>query len=389
MWTEEEITSRNSDQPRILNALLSSGCVTHEFLCEVAEELDGLPEPHVGCFGMLPFPLAVSSNDSFSVPTGRDGATATFRFEHFIATFDAGNRIRYETYHPTLDFEINGSGIGTQVICHITPWGRHIRNYSHYLACVGDHGLEGRSLISKSLWGRKRAPTGVDGHAMDSSRYEDELNGAIVLAFAYALSVFLDNYNVAALYNFTCPMPIPGVFTMPAPGRVSYRNPPIPPAASMFQCWLIKEIADASTLRAALKFGRRQFDRYQHQLLAMQSLSRDGEPELAVIGSVTAIEWFLNTLVDQNAPLPKWYDRNHRPSINRCLELPLNIVLSTELVGRLRVAADYRNKLAHGTSPSRSSVSDLPAEEMSTRVVRTGFALYKEVQMGLRVGLLE
>jgi len=56
---------------------------------------------------------------------------------------------------------------------------------------------------------------------MDSYRYEDELNGAIVLAFAYALSVFLDNYNVAALYNFTCPMPIPGVFTMPPPGGLA------------------------------------------------------------------------------------------------------------------------------------------------------------------------
>jgi len=76
-----------------------------------------------------------------------------------------------------------------------------------------------------NLSGKETSPTGVDGHAMDSYRYEDELNGAIVLAFAYALSVFLDNYNVAALYNFTCPMPIPGVFTMPAPGRVSYRNP--------------------------------------------------------------------------------------------------------------------------------------------------------------------
>lgn len=388
MPTEDAITSRNSDQPRILNALLNSGCATHEFLCAVADELEGLPDPHVGCFGMLPFPLAVASNESFSVPTGRDSATATFRFRHFRTTIDADHRIRYETFEPALDFEINGNGIGTQVICYITPWGRHLRYYSHYLACVGDHGLEARSL-SNSIWGRKRAPAGFDGDPMDSHRYEDELNGAIVLAFAFALSVFLDNYNIAALYNVTCPKPVPGVFTMLAPGRVSYRNTPISPAASMFQYWSIKEVADGRTLRAALRFGRRQFDRYQHQLLAMQSLSRDGEPELAVIGSVTAIEWFLNTLVDQNAPLPKWYDRDRRPSINRCLELPLKIALSSELVARLRVAADYRNKLAHGTSPSRRGVSDVPVDDVGTEVIRTGFALYKEVQMGLRVGLLE
>jgi len=176
---------------------------------------------------------------------------------------------------------------------------------------------------------------------------------------------------------------------MPAPGRVSYRNAPIPPAASMFQHWSIKGFADAITVRAALKFGRRQFDRYQHQLLAMQSLSRDGEPELAAIGSVTAIEWFLSALVDQSAPLPKWYDRDRRPSINRCLDLPLRIALSPELVACLRVAADYRNRLAHGRTPSRTSVSDLPAEEMSARIARAGFLLYKEVQMGLGIGLLE
>ena len=49
-------------------------------------------------------------------------------------------------------------------------------------------------------------------------------------------------------------------------------------------------------LTRALRFPYREFDRYLNQLLAMQSLARSGEFELAVIGCVTAIEWFLNTL---------------------------------------------------------------------------------------------
>jgi hypothetical protein len=118
----------------------------------------------------------------------------------------------------------------------------------------------------------------------------------------------------------------------------------------------------------------------------MQELSRSGEPEIAVIGAVTAIEWFLHTLVDHNASLPKWYKTDRRPSINRCLELPLKFAPSEELRSRLRAAADRRNEMTHESSPRSKCPSDVP--EICTEVIRTGFALYKEVQVELRVGLL-
>jgi hypothetical protein len=387
MWTEEEIASRNHEQPQILKAVLASGCATLDLLSLASEELDALGPPHIGCFAMLPFPLAVSPKDEFSIPTGRDGAVAKFRFNHFTATTNADHGIQYQPC--TLDYEAECRGIGTQVVGYITLWGRHLRYYPHYLSCLSGNGLEKRNL-NKSLWDKKRAPVGFEGYAINSHRYEDELNAAIVPAFAFALSVFIDNYNVSALFNFSCPKPLPGVFTMLAPGRVSYCHRPQTPFASMLQTCSITRPANTEMLSAALRFGRRQFDRYQYQLLAMQRLARDGEVELAVVGCVTAIEWFLNSLlVDSSAALGSSARKPRTLSINECLKKPLKAHLSLELQERLRSAANFRNSLVHGKPPSRKEITPLPSAETNSEIVRTGFALYREAQVQLRIGLVD
>jgi hypothetical protein len=360
--------------------------VTHDFLCSVAEEQDSLPNANVACFGMLPFPLAVRTGESFSTPAGRDGATATFHFEHFRATVDPTNLVAYQPYiyGPNSEY-----GVGTRVFCFITLWGRHLFYYPHYLSCLGDNGLELRSL-NKSLWGKKRAPVGYDGEAMSSHRYEDELNRAIVLAFASSFNIFLDNYNVIALQSLSAPKTIPGVFTMLAPGRVSFRRQPVSPASLMFEQRTLIEQVDSSALIAALKFGRRQFDRYQHQLLSMQSLARHGEPELAVIGSVTAIEWFLNTIIVPASIPSRWVGKQHTFSIREVFEIPLalKVNLSSELIARLRSAGKERNGIVHGKPPQRLGTSARSLESQVEEIVRAGFALYKEAQIQLRIGLV-
>src|ERR1039457_6679923 len=238
MWTEEQIASLNLDQPQILNAVLASGCASLDFLSAASDSLDRLGPPHVGCFAMLPFPLAVSPTECFNIPTGQDGAVAKLQFNHFNASIEVEHHVSYSPC--VLNYQAERRGIGTQVVGYITLWGRHLRYYANYLSCLGDSGLR-RANVNKSLWVKRRSPAGWDGDAINSFQFEDELNAAIGSAFAHALSVFIDNYNVAALSRLICPKLIPGLFTMLAPGRVSYEQRPTPPLDGMLQSWSLKE----------------------------------------------------------------------------------------------------------------------------------------------------
>jgi hypothetical protein len=381
MWTIEEIAERNIDQPQILQAILNSGAGTEIMLQEVAEQLETLGPPHVACFAKLAFPLAISPGHAFVIPTGRY-ATATVRFTHFELTLGPDRRIQYIEKKPT--YCANNVGIGTQVIAFIDLWGRHRNYYLNYLSCVTASGLRNQQL-NKSLYGKTRAPAGYASDTIDAHRFEAEANDAIALAFHYAMKTFINNYNIVAPDDLICPERdhLSGLFMMLAPGRVSYcARPDIPISKMLPKHWVPAEVA-AKRIEAALRFGRRQFDRYQSQLLAMQRLARDGEPELAIIGCITAIEWFLNSFrIEKPA--------DNRPvSIKRLKPKELSVVLPGSLWERLRAIADRRNNVVHGGLPDRRRSEIDPAGRSVSDIVEAGLEVYKEVQLQMKIGLLE
>jgi hypothetical protein len=81
----------------------------------------------------------------------------------------------------------------------------------------------------------------------------------------------------------------------------------------------------------------------------------------------------------------------HTFSIWEIFELPLTLKgkLSSELIGRLRAAAKERNGLIHGKPPKQAGDLARSLESRNEDIVRAGFALYKEVQVQLRIGLVD
>jgi hypothetical protein len=148
----------------------------------------------------------------------------------------------------------------------------------------------------------------------------------------------------------------------------------------MLQSRWVSGPVSADELKPALRFGRRDFDRYQHQLLSMQRIAQNGEPELAVIGCVTAIEWFLNSLlVNKEARML---------SITPCLSRPLKANLSSGLIESLRDVANRRNSVVHGQPPERGKEAT-PSDRTISEIVGTGLALYREAQAQLKIGLVD
>jgi hypothetical protein len=378
MWDEEEITARNSDQPQIFKAVLAPWCASLELLGEVGAQLEELAVASVACFAKLPFPLGVNPSDSFVVASGRDDAKTTLTFRHFMINEGSAGEIRFKGLAHGSDKQLRG--VGTQVVAFIALWGRHLRYHQKYLSCLGPQGLENR-LLNNSLWRHKRAPAGYDGISIDSIRYEDELNRAVILAFHFSMKVFLDNYNIVAFDDLRYPDQVAAVFTMPGPGRVSFTSKPISPFEQMLQRAWMPVAVSKERLDLALRFGRREFDRYQRQLLAMQRLARGGEPELAVIGCVTAIEWFLNLLLITREP--------GSLSIKKCLPKPMKVTLSAEMKNRLSKVADRRNECVHRQAPVKRHEPSSPADRTIDDVVSTGIDLYREVQLKSKIGLID
>ena len=230
------------------------------------------------------------------MPAGRDDCEATSSISHFSVSVRTDHTLGYPECSPI--YGGANHGVGTQVSAFISLWGRHRRYHRNYCSCISSQGLLNLQLNS-SLFGKKRAPAGYDGEMISAHRYESETTRAILIEFHHTIEMFLRNYDIVA---FECLRPperdsLPGFFAMLAPGRLSYVKRPISPLMGMIQVQTIPRRIPTDRIMSALQYSHREFDRYLSQLLAMQSLARTGEYGLAVIGCITAIEWFLNSLL--------------------------------------------------------------------------------------------
>lgn len=135
--------------------------------------------------------------------------------------------------------------------------------------------------------------------------------------FPIALRRFLINYSLLALEEVPLRPVLYGYFVMAAPGRVVYKEPPIPITKGMLSLHRYFPLLGRSKVMDALKISDRENDRFIHQLQAMKRVASSGEPELAIVGTASAIEWFANRFV---VPPKDRYKDSH--SLRNALKLP-------------------------------------------------------------------
>jgi hypothetical protein len=162
---------------------------------------------------------------------------------------------------------------------------------------------------------------------------------------------------------------------MPAPGRVVYGNAPESVIRGMLPKSPVPEPVAKEHLEKAMQFQIREVDRYLHQLIAMKRLSSQGEPELAVVGAVTAIEWFMNSLIVRES--------TYSLSISKCLKKPPLSTLPVQMIKDLNTLAVTRNDIVHGEPPERKRTrSGLQKGAIHpNEVVKLGLSLYREIHL--------
>ena len=96
------------------------------------------------------------------------------------------------------------------------------------------------------------------------------------------------------------------------------------------------------------------------QLIAMNSLRVRGEPELALMGCATALEWFLNDHFPDMAKVTR-DNRRVSASLSDFAKSTSLAFLGERNRAQLRALAHARNKVAHGRPRPRSSSPNVEA----------------------------
>lgn len=363
MWSIEDIEALNpteSDQSdSFLHNIFDIVAASEEMLCDAALLLEERGSPYVIGFAQLPF--LINCGDSFVQVRGfSEGLVLDLSFRPAQVTIRETGRSRRSS--TTISSESDTSGTWyTQVIALVRLWNPRAKLYSAYLNCISCAGF--RNEIIGRVEGWMEMPEAqlsalTQRHApLSAQAFEAEVTRRIRREIHSAIRRFVRAYCVANLLEQPDVSHLYGYFSMVGPGRIACASPPIPIAAG-----LLARSGDAPGPEVALERITSLLqsenitpleDRVLGQLMAMNRLLQQGEPELALIGCVTAVEWFLNDRFGTFV-LPTRSRGLRSASISACLRSRALDFLEPDLRVQLLELSHARNAVVHGPPPSRT-----------------------------------
>jgi hypothetical protein len=373
MWTIDDIESLNPRDSKqstsFLEHLFNIGAANAAGLCNGSELLESRDGPYVLAFAQLPVPIHLP-DAPFTVRGWREGVTVELRFSVEHAKFDLTGRL------------VTGGGLSsesagevpeasvtqfTQVTGLVRLWTRRAQLHKAYRNCLTPDGLRNDVIGRVGDWmdspeaemplpARQYAPLTAQAFQADVAR-------RVRTEFLRAIHSFIRAYSVASLEDLPNSDTLFGYFVMIAPGRIACASPPIPIVSGLCADRVRNNGATPSpkAIKSLLDQSVPMEDRVVRQLMAMHTLLSNGEPELALIGAVTAAEWFLN---EQFGHVLRGAGSRKRGSfsINDFSKAGLLTFGSPELMAQLVALARLRNSAVHGAPPSRT-----PAQRRGSR----------------------
>lgn len=218
----------------------------------------------------------------------------------------------------------------------------------------------------------------------------------ILFEVNYAVQTFLRAYSLANLEEIPTVNRLHGYFAMIAPGRLVGAQPtqPLIPIASGLCAtgkYASTTIVGADRIFNLLDKQIPIEDRILAQLMAMHRLLQQGEPELALIGCITAVEWFLNERFPELKSRSKsGYERS--ASINDCLEKKVLNFLTDQDKEHLKDFSSARNSITHGSPPRRlNTVPNMKRREfvVDEEFVRDGLFLALDIYRAVNLNAVK
>ena len=381
-WSAEDIIDFNPAQPgqtrSKLERYLSTAQINLSLAAEAANEIGSRDRHHVAAFFQLPFPVNVEPA-WHAVPTATQGLRAELKFDLCRARLSASNEFELLRYIEGTDADWP---LVTQVTALFPVWGARARFHEKYLIHIELAKPHNPVIVPQvDSW--------IDNRPISLRDYGFNLSGRLLREVVPLLRCVLPAYSIVALREAPVPNRALGYHAMISPGRLTFAGETISAVSALLRGQpsnQVPPLVSATQLSAAIKTQYREFGQFEAQLFALERLRAQGETALALIGSLSLLEWILNTHIGrQRQPKKlKLFDAIHHPVVNFLLKEEV------ELIDRARKA---RNRVVHETPPIRHSLTassgtpgreleglsaPLPSQEVR-RVIELVFKAFREV----------
>lgn len=359
-WDLEDIKALN--EPELANAtsflerLLDFGATSADQLIEAASFLESTKAPTVLSFGQLPFDLGLG-HATFQVPGDRKDFYFALTVAPLRLHVDAIGKVRrlQNEEAPVVGRVVRA----TQLRGVIQLGEKRARVHPLYVSRLehprrlaeplGRHKVENWMQVPEAKLAEpsRRAPplTGFTFQRDVAMRAKQHL--------VFGTKSLLRSFGVSSLIDLRESSWVYGCHTMIAPGRMAMAGtfwsvlsglvreqcvgPPIP--------------APPQNTRDFLADSLRSDDPFVQRLQALNALLAAGEPELAIVGCVTALEWFVNERFPQLIRVTKDGERRTAQLVV-ILKSEVAKLLDARTRQQLMQLSDRRNIFAHGPPPT-------------------------------------
>ncbi|ADJ29680.1 hypothetical protein [Nitrosococcus watsonii] len=377
MWNWNDIEAMNPAEPgqrsSFLSHLIEIGAASEDLLCRWAEYLEHYGSTAVACFCQLPFPINVDSSP-FKVRGWREGVVVDFHCEPVTFEIDlSGKFLARHKHGETFKGRTTiAQSVGTQVIAVISLWNVRAKLYDEYIRRLTPKGLND-GVIGKSL-GWMRLPSGSlppnarEYTPLSAAAFQGEVARRLSTEVSHSLQNFVSAYSIGNLEEIPRHEELYGYFIMIAPGRVACGSVPLPVQAGFIasESQFPQSKVNRRRVQSLLEASYNKGDQVLTQLMAMKKLLAQKEPELALVGLVTAIEWFLNERFPGVGHINQ-SGRKTSASIYRLIKSGSLAFLSEEERKQLIKISQLRNEIVHGSPPGRT------AAHSESRRLETGY----------------
>lgn len=386
MWTKEEIELINptsgGQNRSALDYLYKTGAANPELLCEAANILEKLDHPHVMTFCLLPVVLN-ADEDSFIMDSwGVNVPPIELRFKSVILSMNSTGTIdQYGARSVDNPHDKMVITPATLAIGMIPIWGKRKSLYAEYRLCVSENGLNDRIIGERQPW--MQLPCEANNGPLSAKAFENELTVRVRREMVFVLCNFLRTYEIAQMSPLLNNLYLYSYFAMTYPGRLSTGGLPLPVYHSLkeFISRASPKLLDRERFKYCYKSIIAKEDRIVCQLLSMAKLIEQGEPELAIVGAVSSLEWFLN------ATFPKFIrtdkdGRNFQLPLIKCVRKKVvSDLLPSSLIDKINDIVKIRNTIAHGQPSSNSNSNELA--DFARDALESCLDLYRLVNLNL------
>lgn len=361
MWSTEDIAALNPPGARqkhsFLSKLIAMRATTSSLLIEFSELLEYRSGPYVAAFGQLPFDIG-TGNVCIKAPGDNASTIVELHIRPTSIALDSfGRPICADEAEEAVP--VQKSSAITQLVGVLRLSDKRARAHSPYVARLShlnlmdqplaDHKIENWMRLPQSILqepARRRPPlTGEDFQREVAARVRDHL--------LYAVRATSSAYSVSRLERMPAIDFLYGYHIMIAPGRIACAGTPHSVLNGLMPSFTPKSTSqiDVGDVFDVLINSQRCENSFIRRLQAMHQLAQAGEPELAIVGCVTALEWFLNETFPELTTVSKNGLRKSA-SLSAFINHKRLDGVSSKDQEALREVVAVRNQCAHGEPPT-------------------------------------